>query len=174
MKKVVEFLSVLVLNIILFKVLKLLIEVDIPEILFWTILAISIVFNGLSIVWFFSSDKVRETLLIPKKIIIQLKKNKIIVLLFLGVIVGVYPLGYYLMSWLLYSFSETYSFLALIGLVLYPIIYIVNLFMYFVMSGADFEIGGKALQRALKICPHCLKKIPSIFTSKCPHCTVDL
>ena len=99
-----------------------------------------------------------------------MKRNKIIVLLFLGVIVGVYPLGYYLMSWLLYSFSETYSFLALIGLVLYPIIYIVNLFMYFVMSGADFEIGGKALQRALKICPHCLKKITSIFHSKMSSC----
>ena len=174
MRKVVEFLSVVVVDIILFKALMILIKLDTPEILIWTITAILGVFIGLSIVWLFSSDKVRETLLSPRKIIIQLKKNKTSVLLFIGVIVGVYPLGYYLMSWLLYSLLETHPFIALIGLVLYPIVYIVYLLIYFSVTGADFEIGGKALQRALKICPHCLKKIPSIFTSKCPHCTAEL
>ena len=106
MRKVVEFLSVVVVNIILFKANMLLIKLDTPEILLWTIMIIYLVFLGLSIVWLFSSDKVRETLLSPRKIIIQLKKNKTSVLLFIGVIVGVYPLGYYLMSWLLYSLSS--------------------------------------------------------------------
>ena len=47
MRKVVEFLSVVVVNIILFKANMLLIKLDTPEILLWTIMIIYLVFLGL-------------------------------------------------------------------------------------------------------------------------------
>ena len=38
-------------------------------------------------------------------------------------------------------------------------------------SLADDVKGGF---RATKTCPHCFNKLPSYFTTKCPHCTADL
>jgi len=38
----------------------------------------------------------------------------------------------------------------------------------------DIEKGVKNGFRAAKRCPHCMKSLPSYFTTKCPHCTADL
>ena len=40
--------------------------------------------------------------------------------------------------------------------------------------GYDAEADAKNAWRVLKTCPHCMKKLPSYFTSKCPHCTANL
>jgi hypothetical protein len=33
---------------------------------------------------------------------------------------------------------------------------------------------GSNVSKILKRCPKCTKKIPSYFTTKCPHCTADI
>ena len=38
----------------------------------------------------------------------------------------------------------------------------------------DAESDIKHAFKIAKKCPHCMKKLPSYFTSKCPHCTADL
>ena len=40
--------------------------------------------------------------------------------------------------------------------------------------GYDANADAKNAWRVLKTCPHCMKKLPSYFTSKCPHCTANL
>ena len=39
-------------------------------------------------------------------------------------------------------------------------------------EGMESDVKGAF--RGLKMCPYCRKRLPSILTSKCPHCTADL
>jgi hypothetical protein len=38
----------------------------------------------------------------------------------------------------------------------------------------DAKADVKQAFKIAKKCPHCMKKLPSYFSSKCPHCTADL
>jgi hypothetical protein len=38
----------------------------------------------------------------------------------------------------------------------------------------QMHFDGKKTLKYLKICPYCMKKLPSYFSSKCPYCTADL
>ena len=42
------------------------------------------------------------------------------------------------------------------------------------MSSDEIKADVKNAIAMSKRCPRCLKKLPSYFTSKCPHCTADL
>ena len=42
------------------------------------------------------------------------------------------------------------------------------------MSADEMKADFKQAMAMSKRCPRCLKKLPSYFTSKCPHCTADL
>jgi len=54
-----------------------------------------------------------------------------------------------------------------------PIIWIIAGFWMFISMGGTKEDVNTAL-RINKICPSCMKKLPSYLTTKCPHCTADL
>jgi hypothetical protein len=41
-------------------------------------------------------------------------------------------------------------------------------------SDYDVERGVKNAFKFAKKCPNCMKKLPSVFTSRCPHCTSNL
>jgi hypothetical protein len=40
--------------------------------------------------------------------------------------------------------------------------------------GYDVKSDMRHAFKIAKKCPYCMKKLPSYFTSKCPHCTADL
>lgn len=42
------------------------------------------------------------------------------------------------------------------------------------IKGEDLRKNSKNITKAIGVCPKCLKKIPSYFTTKCPHCTADI
>ena len=136
----------------------------------------------LSIVWLLGNCLGLIKFRLPsnlKELIYLIKKSLPILFATALIIVGIYPLGYYLMSWLLYDLSESSPLIALIGLIIYPIVYILYLVFWRIkygqpISSEDARAWGSAVQKTLKICPHCLKKLPSVFTTKCPHCTADL
>jgi hypothetical protein len=54
-----------------------------------------------------------------------------------------------------------------------PIIWIIAGFWMFISMGGTKEDVNLGL-RINKICPYCMKKLPSYLTTKCPHCTADL
>ena len=81
-------------------------------------------------------------------------------LLFIGLVQGHWndwELGTYVLYW-----------------VFYTIINIVVLLWR--MAEPDYDAKADARQsfRIAKKCRYCMKKLPSYFTSKCPHCTADL
>jgi len=136
----------------------------------------------LSIVWLLGNCWGIIKLRLPsnlKELIYLIKKYQKELLSIVVVIIGIYPLGFYLMSWLLYDLSDSSPLIALIGLIIYPIVYIVVFLYLRIQYGApisdeDFKAWGSAIQRVSKTCPNCFKKLPSIFTSKCPYCTSEL
>ena len=136
----------------------------------------------LSIVWLLGNCWGIIELRLPsnKKAIIQLiKKNQKALFSSALVIIGIYPIGFYLMSWLLYDLSISSPLIALIGLIIYPITWSVAFFYLRInygppISNEDAKSWGSAIQRVSKTCPNCFKKLPSIFTSKCPYCTSEL
>ena len=56
----------------------------------------------------------------------------------------------------------------------YIIINIVVLLWRMAEPGYDAKADVEQAFRVAKKCRHCMKKLPSYFTSKCPHCTADL
>lgn len=54
-----------------------------------------------------------------------------------------------------------------------PFIWIIAGFWMFISMGGTKEDVNLGL-RINKICPSCMKKLPSYLTTKCPHCTADL
>lgn len=57
---------------------------------------------------------------------------------------------------------------------LYVVINIIVVFWRMADPGYDAKSDVKHAFKIAKKCPHCMKKLPSYFTSKCPHCTADL
>ena len=136
----------------------------------------------LSIVWLLGNCWGIIKLRLPsnlKELIYLIKKYQKELLIIAYAIIGIYPLGFYLMPWLLNDLSDSSPLIALNGLIIYPIVYILG-FLYLRIqygphiSDEDFKAWGSAIQRVSKTCPNCFKKLPSIFTSKCPHCTSEL
>lgn len=81
----------------------------------------------------------------------------------------------------LYAFSliaEASDF-DLFILFLYALVFLgVNFYIvgwrYADMSSEEIKDDAKNAMAMAKICPNCLKKLPSRMTKKCPHCTADL
>jgi hypothetical protein len=42
------------------------------------------------------------------------------------------------------------------------------------LTDEQLAAEGRSFSKAFRRCPKCLKKIPSYFTIKCPHCTADI
>ena len=58
--------------------------------------------------------------------------------------------------------------------ILYIIINIVVLLWRIAEPDYDAKADVKQAFMIAKKCRYCMKKLPSYFTSKCPHCTADL
>ena len=105
------------------------------------------------------------------------RENKIKIICIISLFLAVYPFGYNFMGYLLYQLMETSPLISLIGLILYPIIWIICFFICYIQLGSgseDAKYWGIGIQMALKTCPSCMKKLPSRFTAKCPYCTAEL
>jgi hypothetical protein len=80
----------------------------------------------------------------------------------------------------LYGFSIVWDATeSLLAFLLYGLVYIaVNIWSavwrMVDMSADEMKGDFKHAMAMSKRCPSCLKKLPSYFTSKCPHCTADL
>ena len=76
----------------------------------------------------------------------------------------------------LFDWGSDDGFLFYIDAILFLPLPLVWIFLVFWMLGEggatkkDFDRGFKIN----KTCPRCFKKLPSMFSSKCPHCTADL
>ena len=64
-------------------------------------------------------------------------------------------------------------FYGLFWIITLVVMYILN-FTYAGLSGEQIKAQGRDVSKVLKRCPKCTKKIPSYFTTKCPHCTADI
>lgn len=86
-------------------------------------------------------------------------------------LISLFVLGYY-------GFVVMKEFKSLSLIFLYWLFYIIiNLITAgwrMMDNDYDAERDVKNAFKIVKKCPHCMKSLPSYFTSKCPHCTQDL
>ena len=148
------------------------------DFLLYLMLGLWMFVNILLIIWLFGNCWGIINIKLDKRDFLgfmNMRENKIKIICIISLLIAVYPLGYYFMSYLLYQLSETSPLISLIGLILYPIIWIICLFFMHVRWGSeDLRYWGMGIQMALKTCPSCMKKLPSRFTTKCPYCTAEL
>jgi hypothetical protein len=94
----------------------------------------------------------------------------------LKLLVQIYTLGGGLYAFSLIAEATDTNLLVLLLYVLVFIgvnIYIVGWRMAD-MSASEIREDAKNAMSMAKICPNCLKKLPSRMSKKCPHCTADL